>query len=164
MTRARIALLASVAIALFISAGCKPKLLPNSSVKDSSTNRAIADFMKDYKRAMESRSVDHVLALVADNYYDNNGTENPSDDLDYDELQKKLSSLFARVKDLKLSFHIQNIEEEGDNYNVVYHFVEHALVALPTGEKWLSATDVNKMVLRSRGKSLDEGFEIVAGL
>ncbi len=155
-----------VVVALGLSAlqGCKPNLLPNTNVRATRENRVIVDFVNQYKKAVESRSADAVMALVAADYFDAGGNNDPADDVNRDQLEKKLRDSMAKVKELTLKIIVQNIERNDDMVNVVYYFSENALVQFPSGEKWTAMSDVNRMVLRLKGRSLADGFEIVSGL
>ncbi len=152
-----------VVFALFMS-GCKPKLISNSSVKDTKDNRAVAAFMDTYRSAVVARSVPDIMNLVSPDFHETNGTPDASDDYSYDQLQQKLEKTFARVKEITLRIHIQNIYKKGDKIDVFYFYNQHSLVDLPAGEQWMAVNDVNRLVLKMKGSSIKDGFEIVSGL
>jgi hypothetical protein len=148
---------------LFLTA-CKAKLIPNTAVRDTSENRAVMDFFKQYKQATESRSVKDVMALVADDYFENGTRFESNDKYGHAQLAEKLTKAFDKVEAMNLSYFIQNVKREENLVKVVYYFVERALIKYPSESKWLSVNDVNQVVLRMKGRTAAEGFEVVSGL
>jgi hypothetical protein len=154
----------SVGASLGASLGCKPALLPGTAIEDSEENRKVLLFLTRYQDAMQSRSLDKVIALCAADYYEDNGNENPRDDYNLDGLKKKLEEHFARTKELVLEAHVQKVTPTRDGpIEVVFRYNTRALVGFPSGDKWLTATEVNKIVLRVLPED-DVGFRIVSGL
>jgi hypothetical protein len=66
-----------------LSAGCGGRMIPNTDVEDNDENRAVVEFVEQYRHAMEARSPAQILRLVSEDYYDDNGTPSTSDDIDY---------------------------------------------------------------------------------
>jgi hypothetical protein len=149
---------------LFSLSACKPNLLPMSSVSNTAENRAVMQFMDKYKNAIEQHSVAEVMALVAPDFYESSGTDNAEDDYGYSQLQQKLEKAFARVKNLTLRYHVQQIARKDDQLFVYYYFNEHILADFPVGEEWMAGNDVNRLVLRVRSKAQGGGYEILSGL
>lgn len=159
----------ALAIGLVLSAlggatGCKPHLLPGSKVEDTPLNRSVVDFMDKYKAAVEKRSSDELLALVADDYFEDNGTPDEADDYGVERLKENLSSRFENTKVIQLTVEVQHVEvDENDNVNVYYKYLQRALISLPASEQWVSKSDTNRMVLRKVSEDSDD-YVIVAGL
>lgn len=143
---------------------CKPRLLPNTSVPDTKENRAVTDFLNLYKKATESRSVQEVMALVADDYFENGTRFESNEKYGYTKLAEKLTQAFEKTEAISLNLFVQHVQRKDRNFEVVYYFVEKALIKYPSESRWMSANDVNRMVLRMKGNTLRDGFEIVAGL
>ena len=154
----------SLAILLLSATGCKPKLLPNSNVRDTAENRAIMSFMEQYKAAIEHRSIAEVMALVSQDYFEDNATPEASDDYDYSKLEQNLQKTFEHMKESSMRYYVQNIEKKGDNLEVVYYFNQQALVTFPAGEQWMAANDVNRLVLKPKGPKPENGYEVLRGL
>ena len=154
-----------LAIVLVTSmSACKPRLLPNSSVPDTKENRAIAQFMEGYKTAIVNRSTLEIMTMVSPDYLETNGTLDPADDYNYAQLQKKLEEAYSHIKELTLRYHIQNIVRKENIFNVYYYYNQHSLITMPSGEQWMAVNEVNRLVLKMKGKSVSNGFEIVSGL
>lgn len=167
MTMRRHALVLSLALgAGLFGVGCKPSLLPNTTIEDNDENRAIADFVLQYKEAMEARSAEEVLTLVAEDYFEDMGTVDPKDDYGVEQLEARLAETFGHSKAIHLELFLQNVvrDEEKKLYAVDYRYNQRALLSFTAGDQWITHTDVNRLVLRQRGDDVDDGFVIVSGL
>lgn len=156
----------SVLTALMVVVGCKPDLIPGTKLEDNSENRAIADFMESYRKAMEARSAEDVLALVAEDFFEDNGTSVQSDDYGIEKLRADLARNFEHTSVIQLRLELQHVEpaEDEGQTKVYYRYLQRALLNLPAGSRWVSQSDVNRIVLRPKGDSHQDGFLIVAGL
>jgi hypothetical protein len=158
-----------LALALSVSSiggvlGCKPAMIPGTTVEDSEDNRKVLTFLTRYQSAMQERSVDKVAGLCAADYFEDNGNEAPKDDYNLDGLKAKLAEHFARTKELVLEVYVQRVERAEDGRILVtYRYNTRALVGFPSGDKWLTATEVNKIVLRPV-EGDEAGYRILAGL
>ena len=158
-----------VALASLTLGGCKAELLPGSAVEDNSDNRAVVDFVEEYRKAIEARSSDRVLTLVADDYWEDGGTPDQEDDYGVEKLQASLEKSFDHANAIYLELFVQSVvfDEEKGVWNVDYRYRERALLSFDAGEKWVTHTDVNRIVLRARAddrEHTDDGFLIVSGL
>lgn len=161
----RVALLAFVVVfAALASGGCKPELIPGTTVEDTEENRKVLEFLTRYQAAMQARDADAVVKLCAADYYETNGNADPLDDYNIDGLRTKLTEHFARTKELTLDVYVQKVERAEDaTIAVAYRYNTRALVAFPSSPKWLTATEVNKIKLRPV-EGDEAGFRILSGL
>lgn len=158
-------LIGAAALLCLAAVGCKPNLLPGTNIEDTPENRAVIDFVEKYRSAVESRSAQQVLSLVASDYWEDNGTVEQADDYGVEKLQRELDDLFGRTRTIHLQVQVQNIErDDAGVVRVDYRYLQRALLALEAGEKWVSHADVNRIVLRPRGEAPDDGYEIISGL
>lgn len=157
-------LVGAAALLSVLVAGCKPELIPGTSLEDTPENRAVVDFLEQYRTAVEARAADKVLALVASDYWEDNGTVEQADDYGVEKLQRELDDLFGHTRTIHLEVQVQHVERQGEVVRVDYRYLQRALLALEAGEKWVSHSDVNRIVLRPRGEAPEDGFEIVSGL
>ena len=141
--------------------------IPGTNVDTSSENKEIVDFLNKYKAAVEKRSVDAIDGIfVAKDFKDNMGSEDPKDYMDYLTLKEKLEKTLPLIKDMRLGMFIQRIAKiEKDTYEVVFYFHKQILTAVPSGEKWISIKEVNRMVIRRiHDKNKPYKFEILQGI
>lgn len=152
-------------LSLIALSACKPALLPETSVADTKENRAVKAFLDKYRSAMECRSTKAVMDLVASDFFENAGTTGQSTEkYGYSELREKLDATFAKIETIKLNYHVQNIERRGELFYVYYYFMQRAQVHYPSESHWVTASDVNRMVLRMKGRNFANGFEILSGI
>lgn len=162
-----LALVALLALPLASLAGCKPELIPGTNLEDTEENRAIMDFLEQYRVAVESRDAEKVLALVAEEYFEDNGTQDQTDDYGIEKLRGSLAQEFQVAEVVQLTLNVQHIEPragEKDRYEVYYRYLQRALLDLPAGDRWVSNSDVNRMIVKKKGDRLSDGFLIVSGL
>jgi hypothetical protein len=155
--------LAAMAVALS-AASCKPALIPGTSVEDTAENREVIEFLGKYRQAVVERSPDAVVGLTTADYFEDNGTVVQEDDYGREKLKEKLKNDFDRTKEIQLEIIVQQIERpDGDKgpVKVAFRYSQRALVAFPAGEKWITVTDVNRLVLRPDDAS---GYLIASGL
>lgn len=144
--------------------GCKPALLPGTRIEDTPENREIVGFLEEYRAAVESRSAQSVLQLVAGDYWEDNGTIDQSDDYGVEKLERELSELFSHTKALVLQVEVQHVATTEKGILVDYRYVQRSLLDLEAGEKWVSHADVNRLVLRPQAEGTTPAFVIVSGL
>jgi hypothetical protein len=152
---------------MFFMQGCKPRLLPSTNVSDTRENKRVVTFLEQYKAAIEKRSVDAIMELVAKDFKDNMGNpEDPSLYMDYLGLKEKLEKSFPRIQDIRLGLFVQRIAKiEKDTYETVFYFNKQILTEVPSGEKWVSIKEVSRMVIRQRhDKDRPYEFEILQGI
>ncbi len=160
------ALFVLVVTAGLLSAGCKPSLLPGTTVEDTTENRRVVGFVAKYQEAIQQRSADGVIALCAADYFEDNGTVDQTDDYGADKLKAILEEHFAKTKEIQLEILVQKVEENDDIVFVDYRYKQRALVVLPAGQQWITSSDVNRLVLREdedAGDSIGR-YQIVSGL
>lgn len=158
-------LLAAVLVVVSLTAAsCKPDLIPGTSVEDSAENREVIDFLGKYRNAVVGRSPDAVVGLTTSDYFEDNGTVEQGDDYGRQQLKDKLQADFERTKEIQLEIIVQQIERpEGERgpVKVAFRYSQRALVTFPSGEKWITVSDVNRLVLRPDDAA---GFLIASGL
>lgn len=152
------------AIALAALSACKPALLPGTSIEDTPDNREVLAFMEQYRTAVESRSAENVLKLVASDYWEDSGTPDQRDDYGIEKLQRDLAERLSHTRAIHLELRIQHVEPDDASLRVDYRYLQRALLAMPAGEQWVSHSDVNRIVLRRKSTAEGSAFEIVAGL
>lgn len=148
-----------------LGAGCAPKLIPGTSVEDSEENRQVLEFLNKYRRALIEKNLDGVVGLCAQDYFEDNGTTEQTDDYGLAQLRDKLARTLEQTKEIQLEIIVQAIERdaavEHGPVRVVYRYNQRALVTFPAGEKWITVSDVNRVVLRDDAAG---GYLITSGL
>ena len=142
--------LAAVAVAL---AACTPKRIPGTDIRDTPDTRAVVDAIEAYRQGAERLDSAAVLALVSQRYFDNAGTPDPADDIDYGQLQRRLTADYASIAALRLQINIRRIDVDGDKAFAFVFYDEHYRVKTKIGEVAKQASDSHRFALaREDGK------------
>ena len=143
------AVISQVFVALLVSSntGCAKKI-PNTTVDDNPANRAVINFMENYRRAVEERDVGALLAMAHPQYLDDNGTPSGDDDIDYRALRIKLASWRERVTDVRYEIKYRTVGGEMDRIMVDYRYSASFRIAYgEDDERWSRRIGENRMVL-----------------
>jgi ketosteroid isomerase-like protein len=158
MTKPR---LAAVAFAALLGpSACSPRLIPGTDIPDTADTRAVYSVVRAYKLAAERRDAMGVLALVSETYFDDAGTPDPSDDLDFAGLVKALPGDMARVVSVRMDVSVSRIEVNGDKASAFLKWDARYRVSTRAGEVAKAQADVSRLQLaREKG-----AWKITAGL
>jgi hypothetical protein len=151
-------------VALFLTA-C-PRNIPNTDIKDNDDNRALISSVDAYRKAFDARNVDGVMALVSPLYYDDAGTIDAADDVDYKALPEVLRDTFLRISQVRIEFGITSIEVTGDKASVDLFYDAKYRVATPRAEIAKRDTDIQRLRYQRDGVGSDglPSWKIVSGL
>jgi ketosteroid isomerase-like protein len=142
-------LLASV-VAL---AACGTHRIPGTEIKDTPDARAIVAVIDQYRTAAERRDADAVLSMVSQSYFDDAGTPDPGDDLDYQQLRALLPDHFRKLTAMRLGIGVREIEVAGDRASANLFYDGYYRVATASGESAKQASDVSQMkFVREQGR------------
>ncbi len=146
MRPASAALLACVTLLL---AGCAPRLIPGTDIKDTSDTRDILDLVGTYKNALEAKDVDAILKLASKSFFENSGTPEGGDDYDFAGLEQKLQAWAAQTKAVRAALEVKDVFVEGDKAVVRYFFDVSFQIPGPDDTlQWKRETDTKEMQLR----------------
>jgi ketosteroid isomerase-like protein len=142
-----------VVFALSTVAACASRRIPGTEIRDTPDARAIVAVIDEYRVATERRDADAVLALVAPTYFDDAGTPDPADDLDYDQLRRSLPASFRQLTAVKLGIGVREVEVNGDRATANVFYDGHYRLTTAGGETAKQASDVAQMrFVRANGK------------
>jgi ketosteroid isomerase-like protein len=140
--------------------GCKPTMLPDSTVENTAENREIAEVVEAYRKALESRDTSNVLKLVSAEYFEDAGTADPTDDYNFNGLKQHLDEDLTKIQAVRVTVRLLRVDVDGDRAYADYRFQTRALVGFPAGDQWVTRTDDNRLSFRREGGR----WMIVAGL
>jgi ketosteroid isomerase-like protein len=141
-------------------AACGSRRIPGTDIKDNKDTRAVVAVIDQYRAASERRDAAAVLVLVSTKYFDDAGTPDPSDDIDYGQLKKRLAGDFSKVTTLRLDIGVRRIDVEDDHAAAYVFYDEHYRIATQGGEVAKAASDPHRMSFVRE----DGAWKIVAGL
>jgi hypothetical protein len=122
--RAMSRFLASLPLALLLAfpvmaTGCKSKpTIPGTEIPDSEENRAILLTLERYRTAFVARDAATVLASAHPTYYDSAGTDDPTDDVDYQALGALVRRRFAQLDAVRMTVDYLEVHVHGDRATV----------------------------------------------
>jgi ketosteroid isomerase-like protein len=148
------------ALAALLAVGCAPKRIPGTEIRDTPDTRAVVAAIDAYRQAAERRDANAVMALVSTRYFDDAGTPDPRDDLDYDGLRRKLLQDYPKITALRLDIAVRKIDVEGDRAAAYVYYDERYTIATKNGEVPKQASDQNRLLLVREG----EAWRFVSGL
>ena len=155
----RISLVPAALVASLL-AGCTPRLLPGTSLRDTRETRPVYEVIRAYGDAMQKRDAAAVLALVAPDYLDAAGTPGTEDDLDRAALERTLATDFAKIDALKLDLGVKKIEVRGAEAFAEIFYDGYFRVMTAGGAVPKRESDLHRMQFRKIGPD----WKITSGL
>lgn len=137
-------------LALAVATACARRI-PGTEIEDTRDNRAIVGVIDAYRKAFEGRDATAALALVSQDYFDDAGTADASDDLDRGQLARALPETLARLPAVKLELAVTRVEVDGDKASAYMFHDARYRVATPRGEVAKRDSDLARMTFRREG-------------
>ncbi len=166
--------LATTLMTIFLFLSCNPKFIKGTKIPQTKDNIAVIEVFEKYAMAMKKKQPKKILALVSKSYYDENGTNDTSDDIDYNSLKKFLNSPeFKKITKMNIYFLVKDLQisEDKKTAKILFyydlHFKEKAensnnseSIYKSSKTKWQKVRDVNKMeMVKENGK-----WKIISGI
>lgn len=148
-----------------VSMGCTPKKIPGTDINDNDDTRSILDVIESYRRAVEKKDAQTIVALLDPAFRDDGGTSNADDDLEYATANAEISKRLAAADDIRLELNVRKIEFDQDMvkaravYTWVSSFKIPALTSRPQSE-----SEIKQMVFRRADKKKKGAWKIVSGI
>ncbi|HLM42495.1 MAG TPA: nuclear transport factor 2 family protein [Myxococcaceae bacterium] len=112
-----------LASAVLLLAACTPRNIPGTQIPDTEDSRAILKVMEQYRTAVEARDTKTLQQLVSKSFRDNAGTDDPEDDLTYDNLPQALPALFSRLESPRVDLEVRQVDVRKNGVaNVIYYW------------------------------------------
>lgn len=142
-------------------AGCNKEYIPNTDVEETDANREVIDFCEKYRHAVEYRNVPKLLEFAHASYYEDGGTIDTSDDIDYAGLKEYLESKFKETRGIRYEIRYRSITA-GRKDVIFVDFTYSASYKIPTenGDAWRRRVADNRLELVHD----KESFKIISGM
>lgn len=151
----------SFALALLFLAGCSKEYIQNTDVEVSDFNREVIEFCEKYRRAVEYRNVPLLLSLAHPNYYEDGGTVDASDDIDYSGLKEYLQSEFRETRAIRYEIRYRNVSAgRKDVIFVDFTYSGSYKIPTPEGDAWRRSVADDRIELIKEGDT----FKILSGM
>lgn len=161
MTPLSATLPATAVLALSLLSACSRDYIPNTEVEDSDFNRQVIAFCEDYRHAVEKRNTRLLLKLADAKYYEDGGSIDTSDDLDFAGLEVYLQNTFRQTKAIRYEIHYRDVSA-GRSNQIFVDYTYSASYKVPTarGDVWRRRVADNRLELVRDG----ERFRILSGM
>lgn len=152
--------ISSIVVLSLALAACGSKRIPGTDIEDNRDTRAVVAAIEEYRRGAERRDARAVLALVSAKYFDEAGTPDPGDDVDFQRLSSRLTADYQKIASLRLDIGVRKIEIDGDKAEAIVFYDQYYRIVTKTGEVPKQASDSQRMRLVREG----ETWRFVSGL
>ncbi|HET9933572.1 MAG TPA: hypothetical protein VFQ35_22860 [Polyangiaceae bacterium] len=151
----------ALALGLLPLTGCATHYIPNTDVEDNDFNRELIEFCEKYRHAVEYRNVPLLLQMAHDNYYEDGGTVDTSDDIDKAGLAEYLQGRFKDTTGIRYEIRYRAVSP-GRKQTFFVDFTYSASYKIPTseGEAWRRRVADDRLELVRDGES----FKILSGM
>lgn len=149
--------------ALVLLVSCSTKYIPSTQIEDTEENRELLRVVEQYRRAVEDRDVDRILALTSDSFFEDPGTPgDPSDDYGKPGLRERLVTAFGKLGEQHLDMSVRKLHysEDGNEAKVEYSFDHRYQLEMAAGKEWHADRDLNRVTLRREAG----GWRILSGI
>jgi hypothetical protein len=141
--------------------GCGAHVIPNTDVEDTEHNRSIIQFCEEYRKAVEQRNTARLLQMAHENYYEDGGNVDSTDDLDYAGLQGYLEKKFRDTKAIRYEIRYRRVGQgRKDVIFVDYTYSASYKLHTDMGDVWKRTVADNRIEMIPDG----EKFKILAGM
>lgn len=132
---------ALVSVSTF-SVGCKSTpTIPGTEIPDTEESRAILDVLERFRIGFVQRDAAAVLATADPTYSDFGGTDDPGDDIIYEDLATRLSRRLAQLDSIRFAMDYLEVHVSGDR---------------AVARVWIDASYRLRPLLDSEGEARDQ--------
>lgn len=150
---------ALIVVAAMLGA-CAHGRIAGTEIPNTEANREIYSVVKQAVDAFGKRDSERLLSLVSPRYFEDNGTTSPDDDFGYEQLKQILPQSLEAAKEVFIEVEIHEIAVDGDRAHADLRYRSRARLQLPSGTKWDSHRDFNRLELARE----DGSWRITGGL
>jgi hypothetical protein len=134
MTFGRIA--AALALAATLAACGSYRSIPGTTVEDTRLNREVLEIMEEYRRALEERNPEKLLALAHPRYVEDSGTPLPADDYGYEGLKLVLQTRLQSLRTVRYMVEYRKISVANGHAEVDIRYDASFQIVTAMGDRW----------------------------
>lgn len=143
------------------SFGCARDVIPNTDVEDTAESREVVEFVEEYRKAVTGKNVGKLLSLASDDYYDDMGTPDGTDDVDKESLSGRLKEAFGQeLLAVHYDIRYRDVTFLPTKVLVDFTYIGRFRVETPDGPRWERRLSDNRLVLERKG----EQYLILSGM
>jgi hypothetical protein len=149
-----------LALSLLVAAGCAHTNIPNTFVEDTKENRRVLEFVDQYRKAVESQNIGELLSLASERYFDDMGTPQGNDDIDYQALKEGLVRLRKEVQEVRYQISYRGVTYVRDHALVDVLYTGWFKLTTAEGPQWRRRLEPHRLVVaEENGK-----YKILSGM
>lgn len=124
------------------------KVDDEATIFDTEDNRAVLNVLTRYQEAIEQRDTDAIDRLISDDYYENGGTSERTDD-DYGRsgVPDAIARFAKAIKHIRVEIVVKDMRVDGDRAQVFYEYSYNYLFQTGEVPQWEAGREVNRMDL-----------------
>ncbi|HDT11188.1 MAG TPA: hypothetical protein ENN58_00470 [bacterium] len=110
---------------MLLSVSCSTDYIKGTDIEDNEDSRAVFTIFAHYVKGLRDQTPEVFIPYISKSYYDNNGTDDPSDDVDYNKIIEILSSdQFHSLKNMDLVYFIKDLklDRKAGTAKLLYYF------------------------------------------
>lgn len=115
----------AVLIVMSMTVSCNKKYINGTNIEENDDSKTILKIFAHYVKGFRDKDPDLFLPFVSKQYYDNNGTDDAADDVDYDRIVEILNSeLFRSLEKIEIIYIMKDlkIEKKGNTAKLLFYF------------------------------------------
>ena len=130
-----------------LGGACATNHIEGTEISDTKPNREIWDRVMEYRKAVEERDAEHLLAMVSRKYFENGSTTDETvDDYGYDELRERVLADFKdHVVEVQMRIMMRRIDIDGDRAHADYEYFYNFKYTEGGMSGWKPKNDFNRL-------------------
>lgn len=137
------------------------RVAEDAEIPDNTKNREVLNVVAQYQRAMTNKDFGTLKRLVAEEYYENSGTtDTTEDDYGSEKLPKVYELMANHAEEIKYDITVKRVRFRRDRALVEYEYEYSYKFSVDDKPNWDAGVDVNQLELVSE----DGSWKIVSGL
>ena len=98
-------------MSLLFSVSCSKKYIKGTKIIENEDTKAIFTVFGHYVKGFKDQNPEVFSSYISENYYDSNGTDDPSDDVDYEKVMEILNSeQFKSLKKVDIVYIVKDLK------------------------------------------------------
>jgi hypothetical protein len=141
------------------------RYLPGTTILATETNREIIETIEEYRMKLSEKSVDGLLLLASEKYFEDGGTPQANDDYGFAGLAAILNGRLQRVESIRYDIQYKSVKVGSDGRAVVEAFLSGAFeLQGEVGERYRRISDYHRFVLERATNGGTAKWKFLSGM
>ncbi|HSW59427.1 MAG TPA: hypothetical protein VLJ60_01445 [bacterium] len=115
----------AVLVPMFFSVSCNKKYIKGTEIEENEDSKEILKIFAHYVKGFKDQNPEIFISYLSSKYYDNNGTDNANDDVDYDRVVEMLNSdQFKSLEKVEVVYILKDlrIDKKENTAKLLFYF------------------------------------------